>query len=250
MRTGFWAVEVPAGVRASWAVFDVAAGLAVAERRPAEVFRSASVVKVLLALDFLRGRVVDGRDREMVEAMLRASDDAAADEVWERGGQAEIVERMVRRAGLRETVPPPQDMPGWWGYTGISAGDVVRTYRYALGVPEGRFVLEQLGRMGEKGADGFDQVFGIAGAVPGPLAVKQGWSGFEDVPDRRPAPEELGLGRPALHTTGVVDGKIVAVLTLHPEGTSAEAAAGCVTALAGAVMQVTEVGRGSFPEGQ
>ncbi|HEU5031454.1 MAG TPA: hypothetical protein VFV01_41515 [Spirillospora sp.] len=247
MRTGFWAVEVPAGVRASWAVFDLAAGRAVAERRPAEVFRSASVVKVLLALDFLRGRVVR-RDRELVEAMLRASDDAAADEVWERGGQAEIVERMVRRAGLRETVPPPQDMPGWWGYTGISAGDVVRVYRYALGVPEGRFVLEQLGRMAEKGADGFDQVFGIATA--GPRAVKQGWSGFEEVPDRRPAPEELGLGRPALHTTGVVDGKIVAVLTLHPEGTSAEAAAGCVTALARAVMQVTGVGRGSFPEGQ
>ena len=63
MRTGFSAVEVPAGVRASWAVFDLAAGRAVAERRPAEVFRSASVVKVLMALDFLRGRVLEARDR-------------------------------------------------------------------------------------------------------------------------------------------------------------------------------------------
>jgi hypothetical protein len=249
VRTGFWAVEVPAGVQASWAVFDLAAGRAVAERRPAEVFRAASVVKVLLALDFLQGRVVRGRERRLVEAMLRASDDAAADEVWECGGRAEIVERMVRRAGLRETVPPPAGMPGWWGYTGMSAGDVVRLYRYAVGVPEGWFVLERLRRMAARGADGFDQVFGIA-AVPGPWAVKQGWSGFEDVPDRRPAPEELGLGRPALHTTGVADGKIVVVLTLHPEGTSAEAAAGCVTALARGVMGVTGVGRSSFPEGQ
>ncbi|MBD2895308.1 hypothetical protein amrb99_42420 [Actinomadura sp. RB99] len=248
MRTGFSAAEVPAGVRAAWAVFDLAAGCAVAERWPAEVFRAASVVKVLMALDFLRGRVVEARDREMVGAMLRASDDAAADEVWERGGRAGIVERMVRRAGLRETVPPPAGMPGWWGYTGMSAGDVVRVYRHAVAVPEGRFVLEQLGRMAKRGADGFDQVFGIAEA--GPSAVKQGWSGFEDVPDRRPAPAELGLGRPALHTTGVVDGKIVVVLTLHPEGTSAEAAAGCVTALARAVMQVTCVGRGSSPDGQ
>ncbi|WP_202125112.1 hypothetical protein [Actinomadura physcomitrii] len=204
------------------------------------------MVKVLLALDFLRGRDVRGRDRGLVEALLRASDDAAADELWERGGRAGIVERMVRLIGLRETVPPPAEMQGWWGYTGISAGDVVRVYRYALGVPEGRFVLEQLGRMADKGADGFDQVFGIAGAG----AVKQGWSGFEDVPDRRRAPEELGLGRPALHTTGVVGGRVVAVLTLHPEGTSAEAAAECVTALARAVMQVTAVGRGSSPEGQ
>ncbi|MGI5320863.1 hypothetical protein [Actinomadura nitritigenes] len=250
MRTGFSAVEVPAGVRTSWAVFDLAAGRAVAERRPAEVFRSASVVKVLMALDFLRRRVVGARDRELVAVMLRASDDAAADEVWERGGRAEIVQRMVRAAGLRETVPPPADMPGWWGYTGMSAGDVVRVYRHAVAVPEGRFVLEQLRRMAKRGADGFDQVFGIAGAVPGPWAVKQGWSGFEDVPDRRQVPEELGLGRPALHTTGVVDGKIVVVLTLHPEGTSAEVAAGCVTALAKAVMQVTCVGRGSSSDGQ
>ncbi|MBO2462696.1 hypothetical protein [Actinomadura violacea] len=244
MRTGFSGVEVPPGVRASWAVFDLARGCARAERRPDEVFRAASVVKVLLALDFLRGRVVRGRDLELAEAMLRVSDDAAASELWDRGGQGEIVERMVRRAGLRETVPPPADMPGWWGYVGMSAGDVVRVYRYAVGVPEGRLVLGWLRRMADRGADGFDQVFGLVGAV------KQGWSGFEDVPDRRPAPAELGLGRPALHTTGVVDGKAVAVLTLHPEGTSAERAAACVTALAKGVMRVTEVAMGSSPKGQ
>ncbi|MFB4298442.1 hypothetical protein [Actinomadura sp. NTSP31] len=225
-------------------------GRTVVERRPAEVFRAASVVKILLALDCLRGRVVRGRDRELVEAMLRASDDAAADEVWERGGRAEVVERMVRRIGLRETVPPPEGMSGWWGYTGISAGDVVRVYRYAVGVPEGRFVLRELRRMAVRGADGFDQVFGIPEALPGRWAVKQGWSGFEDVPDGRPAPEALGLGRPALHTTGLVRGKIVVVLTLHPEGTSAEVAAGRVTSLAGHVMRVTGTPMGSFPEGQ
>ncbi|MDL4814000.1 hypothetical protein [Actinomadura opuntiae] len=236
-------------VWASWVVFDLDAGRVVVERRAAEVFRAASVVKVLLALDFLRGRVVVGRDRGLVEAMLRVSDDAAASEVWERGGRAEIVERMVRRIGLRETVPPPADMAGWWGYTGISAADVVRVYRYALGVPEGRFVLRELRRMAPRAADGFDQVFGLP-RVAGEWAVKQGWSGFEDVPDRRPAPEALGLGRPALHTTGLVDGRIVAVLTLHPEGTSAEAAAGRVTALARHVMGVTGVAMGSSPDGQ
>jgi hypothetical protein len=130
----------------------------------------------------------------------------------------------------------------------MSAGDVVRVYRHAMAVPEGRFVLEQLGRMAKRGADGFDQVFGVAEV--GASAVTQGGSGFEGRPDRRPAPEELGLGRPALHTTGVVDGKIVVVLTLHPEGTSARVAAGCVTTLAGAVTQVTGVGRGASSDGQ
>jgi hypothetical protein len=173
----------------------------------------------------------------LVEAMLRVSDDAAASELWERGGRGEIVRRMVRRAGLRETVPPPADMSGWWGYTGVSAGDIVRMYRYAAEVAEGRFVLERLRRMADAGADGFDQVFGIPAVVQG-WAVKQGWSGFE------------GGRPPVLHSSGTGDGKIVAVLTLHPEGTSAEAAREGVTALVRGVMGVTGEGSGSSPEGQ
>jgi hypothetical protein len=45
---------------------------------------------------------------------------------------------------------------------------------------------------------------------------------------------DLGLGRPVLHTTGVVgedDRRIVVVLTLHPAGSSFQAAARRLTAL-------------------
>ncbi|MFI0406486.1 hypothetical protein [Actinomadura sp. 3N508] len=229
-------------------VFDRAAGRVVAERQARRVFRSASVVKILLALDYLQGREVSAGDRKLLGVMLRSSDDRAATELWRRGGQRRVIERMVRRVGLRETAPPPADKPGFWGYTAISAGDVVRTYRYLLDeapVGQREFVLEQLRKSTPCGMDGFDQTFGIPRAVPRPWAVKQGWSGFGDTPAEPcrggqvrqvAARPDLGIGRPVLHTTGVVGEKIVVVLTLHPAGTSFRAAAGRVTEIAGQLL--------------
>lgn len=233
-------VRVPDGVRASYVVFDQER--VVLERRARQVFRSASVVKILLALDYMREHEVSAADRALLRGMLRASDDAAATEVWRRGGQKRIIERMVPEVGLEETAPPPADKPGFWGYTALSARDVVKTYRYLLEeAPEAQreFVLEQLRNSTPCGTDGFDQTFGIPRAVKRPWAVKQGWSGFGDAPAEpcrgvRPAAwgPDLGIGRPVLHTTGVVgERKIVVVLTLHPAGTSFRAAAERITEL-------------------
>ncbi|MDL4770690.1 MULTISPECIES: hypothetical protein [Thermomonosporaceae] len=192
-------------------------------------FRSASVVKVLIALDHLRS----GRDEGLLGPMLRSSDDAAASELWRRGGQGEIIERMVARAGLAETAPPPAEWPGFWGYTAVSAADVVRMYRYVLDEASERdreLVMGHLERATPCGSDGFDQTFGIPRALGRPWAVKQGWAGFGEEPDGRAAPG-LGLGRPVLHTSGVVGDRIVVVLTLHPAGTSFRTASARLTTL-------------------
>lgn len=249
-------VRVPRGVRASYVVFDRAAGRVVAERRPRQTFRSASLVKILIALDHMAENRVSAADRELLRVMLRSSDDRAATEFWRRGGQKKILERMAPKAGLRETAPPPADKPGFWGYTALSARDVVQTYRYLLdGAPEAHreFVLEQLSKATRCGTDGFDQSFGIPAALERPWAVKQGWSGFGTVPAepcgqaganglryRPAAAPDLGLGRPVLHTTGTVgedDRHIVVVLTLHPAGSSFRAASGRLTALTRQVLQ-------------
>jgi hypothetical protein len=234
-------VRVQAGVRASYAVFDRRAGRVVLERRAGQTFRSASVVKILIALDHM-DRVPEA-DRALLVPMLRSSDDEAATELWRRGGQGEIIERMVRKVGLADTAPPPAEKPGFWGYTALSARDVVTMYRYLLEeAPQAQreFVLEQLRRSTPCGTDGFDQTFGIPRALDGPWAVKQGWSGFGDVPAepcrqggaRRAAwRPELGLGRPVLHTTGVMGDRIVVVLTLHPAGSSFRTAAARITTL-------------------
>ncbi|WP_067462105.1 hypothetical protein [Actinomadura macra] len=234
-------VRVPAGVRAAYVVFDRKRGRVVLQRGARWTFRSASVVKVLLALDYLREHEVSAGDRALLESMLRSSDDKAATEFWRRGGRAAVIGRMVSRLGLTETAPPPRHKPGFWGYTALSAEDVVRTYRYLLerAPKEHReFVVGQLRKSTPCGKDGFDQTFGIPRALERPWAVKQGWSGFGDVPavpcngNMRPASAPgLGIGRPVLHTTGIVGDRIVVVLTLQPAGTSFQAASARLTAL-------------------
>jgi hypothetical protein len=184
---------------------------------------------------------VPAADAKLLKAMLRASDDDAASAFWDRNGKGRIIERTARRLGLADTTPPPASKPGFWGYVSLSAYDIVRTYRYLLDTADARVrdtILGHLRRATPCGADGFDQTFGIPDGVPGPWAVKQGWSGFGLTPpvkcDARSASAPISVvarralrsgvpdyGRPVLHTTGLV-GKgeryVMAVLTAHPAG--------------------------------
>ncbi|MBP2586663.1 hypothetical protein J3A78_007141 [Streptomyces sp. PvR006] len=242
--------QVPAGVTAGVAVFDRQTGTFTEQLAPAATFRSASVVKLLIALNFLWNRSPDSipaADRTRLDAMLRSSQDAAASHYWSTYGGSAIVERMVTRLGLSDTAPPPAGYEGYWGYTAMSARDTVKTYRHILEsapAPVRDFVMERLRQSTRCASDSFDQHFGIAAAFDRPWAVKQGWSGryakgncgsagataARGPGASAPASGSAGagdasvdLGRPALHTTGTVgagDRSIVAVLTLHPDGTS------------------------------
>jgi hypothetical protein len=163
------------------------------------------------------------------------------------------VERAVVRLGLRDTAPPVN--VGFWGYTALSAADVITIYRHVLEDAPQRvrdFVMGNLHEATNCATDGFDQSFGIPSAVPGRVAFKQGWSRFGNVPPRpcvEPKPRrDLGaskdgpersatpdLTRPAMHTTGTYGHKIMAVLTLEPEGTTWDESAARITVLTRAV---------------
>ncbi|WP_311932174.1 hypothetical protein [Microbispora sp. H11081] len=246
-------VPVPTGVTAGYAVVDVTTGKTVAQARQHHRFRSASVVKILIAVDYLERRrgAVPAGDRALLTRMLRGSDDDAATALWRRGGQGEIVRRVARRIGLAETAPPPAAKPGFWGYTAISAADIALVYRYLLRRAEPRvrdFVLGELRKASKCASDGFDQYFGIPRAAPRPWAIKQGWSGYGATPPVRcvrstVASYRIGavtmggnpvdFGRPVLHTTGVIgDRLIMVVLTLQPSGASFTKSAERVTKLA------------------
>ncbi|MFE7095173.1 hypothetical protein [Streptomyces erythrochromogenes] len=244
--------EVPAGVTAGVAVFDRQTGTFTEQLNTAGQFRSASVVKLLIALDVLWNRSPDAlpaADRARIDTMLRGSDDAAASTFWSNNGSGAIIDRMVTRLGLTDTARPPSTHPGYWGYTALSARDTVKIYRHLLdSAPAATrdYVLGGLRQSTRCATDGYDQHFGIAGSFNRPWAVKQGWSGFgsggctapaataaktvgaagepEGTDARTPAgADAVDLSRPALHTTGVVgagDRSIVAVFTLHPGGTS------------------------------
>jgi hypothetical protein len=238
---------VPAGVSAGIVVFDRQTGEFVYNVAPSTRFRSASLVKLLIVLDVTwSSQGVPTADRDRLDVMLRASDDDAATYFWKRGGQRALVTRMAQRLALTDTEPPPAGQPGFWGYTALSAGDVVRVYRHLLEsapAPVRDYVLANLRASTKCGADRYDQSFGIPAAFARPWAVKQGWSGFGDTPatpctataalplrDRN----AVDMSGEVLHTTGVVgagDRAIVAVLTSHPDGTPYAGATSAVTGL-------------------
>ncbi|MFC6155761.1 serine hydrolase [Kribbella jiaozuonensis] len=227
------------------AVFDRHTGQFVQQSNADQQFRSASVVKLLIVLDFLWGRGpqydVPPADQARLEVMLRSSDDDAASHYWDELGGAAIVERMVERLGLTHTAGPPATHPGFWGYVAITAADTVRIYRYILDrapEPVREYVMDLLHRPTRYGTDGFDQFFGIPSVFDPDFSIKQGWSGFQGSSgyrsDRKKPQSELDLVSEALHTTGTVgvdDRTIVAVFTLHPSGTPYEQAYAAVTQL-------------------
>ncbi|MER5321300.1 hypothetical protein [Streptosporangium roseum] len=281
------APHVPAGVTAGYVVFDRQAGGVTSHRNAHRRFRSASVVKILIAIDFLETRrSVSRSDLALLRVMLRVSDDDAATSFWTRGGRGRIIERTARRLRLTDTSPPPADLPGFWGYTSISALDIARTYRYLLDDADPKvsgLILGHLRKAGQCGSDGFDQYFGIPRGVARPWAVKQGWSGYGSTPpvrcDRTPASAPAStstpasapaspsapasaqaststsapapataapgrsatagpvpdLGRPVLHTTGLVGPEerwIMVLLTAHPSGATWQRSTTQVTKLA------------------
>ena len=233
------------------AVYDRHAGMVYTQNSTAQ-FRSASVVKLLIAVDFLKSHPsYSGSQEGALQRMLRGSDDDDATDFWNLGGRNNIIARMVPEIPLSNTTPPSND--GQWGFTNISAADVVQIYRYLLdrNPAIGATIMANLRLSQECANDGFDQTFGIPSAFRSVSAVKQGWSGFGASFVGCPAPladtrgEETGLPV-AMHTTGTVgsgDRAIVAVLSLQPHGTAAEEAAERVTR----VTQALNVPGATYP---
>ncbi|TDU87688.1 hypothetical protein EV138_1215 [Kribbella voronezhensis] len=238
--------SIPPDVVAGISVFDRQTGQFTEQVNAELQFRSASVVKLLIVLDYLWDRGLEyempAADKARLDPMLRSSDDDAASYYWDHRGGGDIVDRMVERLGLTHTARPPATHPGFWGYVALTAGDTVRIYRYLLDqapAPVRDYVLGNLHQATRYGTDGFDQYFGIASVFDQDFAIKQGWSGFmgsSGFRSDRAKPEQstLDLTSEALHTTGTVgtgDRTIVAVYTLHPDGTAYGKAYSVVTRL-------------------
>ncbi|MFC5063271.1 LGFP repeat-containing protein [Actinomycetospora atypica] len=263
---------VPGDTSAAYMVYDRTTRKVVEQAGEHRLFRSASLVKLLIALDYLQTKgstsAVPAADRTLLDSMLRSSDDDAASTLWVRGGYEKIVQRMVPKLGLVDTQPPTDRR--YWGYTALSAADVVTTYTYLLDKAPASFrdlIVGDLERSTRCASDGFNQAFGLPRAVTGTKAVKQGWSGYgsaptgpacvegqEDVPpnaDSQQAAEEapqavadsrpatlatpaLDLSSRAMHTSGLVDARrrVMVVLTLSPKAKTFDASATTITGIA------------------
>jgi beta-lactamase class A len=141
--------------------------------RGTTTYRSASVVKAMLLIAYLRrpdvrARPLRASERALLDPMVRRSDNRAADAIHARVGLAALA-ALGRRAGMRQFIPHPV-----WGGSTITAADQARLFlridrlvprrhrAYAMGLLRG--VIPE-------------QRWGIAAAVPPgwKIAFKGGW---------------------------------------------------------------------------
>lgn len=195
-----------------------------------ETFPTASVVKLLIAIDVLQTTNGDPKTSATVQHMLSVSDDDIASDYWVHYGEGKIITSMKKQINLPSLSPP--DSPGIWGSTRIDAFDVARIWRYILEVSPATVrnpILAGTAAATEIGFGGFRQYFGIPDGLPGSTWwIKQGWG--------------TARGRRIINTTGLI-GKnkdsILVMLTSHPLDVgydeATESATKGVAALASAV---------------
>jgi hypothetical protein len=200
-------------------------------------FPIASVVKLFIADDLLlqesEGKTkLSAADRSSLDAMLRSSDDSAAQNFWDRSGGNAVIARVKARYGLAGTTAPYN---GHWDVTTSTASDLVRYYDMLLngsgGLPpaQANIIVGDLAQSTPTGNDGYPQRFGIPeGLYAEPVAVKQGWFCCWSGPNQ-------------LHvSTGVIGADrryVMAISSLDPTGAAAARA------------NITEAVKTMFPGG-
>jgi hypothetical protein len=222
------------------AVLDRETGELALGARGGEPYYTASLSKVLLAVDVLDRRRLDGlavgdADLALLHRALGPSDDSAMNALWNRFDGAGGIGRVGSRVGLTGTTGPRD--PSQWGEVSMSAEDTVRTWQYVLEdmpAADRNLLVSAMDAAPARAADGFDQSFGLlAPAVDGPGApgavAKQGWMCCFS-------------GKYYLHSTGAVGGErrfLMALLTRVPRAPGWEAAREELTRIATAAAQAT-----------
>ncbi|WP_020107187.1 hypothetical protein [Nocardia sp. 348MFTsu5.1] len=163
------------------AILDTQTGQLALGGRPAIPMLSASLSKLIVAVDIVdrrraEGLVVDPFAIDLIRQALGPSDDLAMNELWTGFDGAGAVGRVAARLGLTGTVMPED--PSIWGEVTVTAADIARIYRHVLRMPQRDrdLIIGALAAAPAVAADGFDQDFGLlAPRSTGPIAAKQGW---------------------------------------------------------------------------
>lgn len=220
------------------AVLDRVTGETAVGPRGDEPFYTASLSKLVVALDVLDRRRTEGLsvtddDIALIRRALGPSDDSAMNDLWVRFDGVGAAARVGADLGLTGTTAPED--PSQWGEMSVPATDLLRLYAFVLDdlpAADRDLVVGALAAAPPTAADGFDQAFGLLDpVVDGPgapgAAAKQGWMCCFS-------------GQYYLHSAGVVgpdERFVVVVLTRIPRGPGWAAARAEVTAVAAAAVQ-------------
>jgi hypothetical protein len=215
------------------AVLDRATGELAVNERGGEAFYTASLSKLVVVVDVLDRRRLEGlavtdADLELFRRALGPSDDGAMSALWERFDGAGAPARVSGRLGLRATTAPRRF--GQWGEVEMTAADHVALWRHVLDgmpPPDRDLLIAAMDAAPAVADDGFDQAFGLLSpdvrGPGGPGAVaKQGWMCCFS-------------GQYYLHSAGAVGADrrfVVALLTREPRAGGWGAARREVTGIA------------------
>jgi hypothetical protein len=167
---------------ASFTLLDRKTGRRLGDARSSQVTFSESTIKVWLAADLLAtwaraGQPLTPYETARMTAMIRLSDDNAAEVIWRWLGADEAIEDMIEVCGLQDT----QVFHDWWSKTEISSRDLAKLGECV--VPgKGRFLSPTVGAPLLALMRSVDptNAFGIQQVNPaGPgvrIAVKNGWT--------------------------------------------------------------------------
>lgn len=209
------------------AIVDTSTGQATLAGDATGYFPAESTVKVLLAAHLLASGQMDGEVALWSSAMITASDDDAADAIYDLTAGDDIALWASQHYGIAHLGTEPLNGSGQWGSIQVTPVGMAQFLAAAVADPTvGPWLVATMGQIEAFAVDGTAQDFGLRSADP-LASVKQGWGG--DVPD---------MDATTTPSVGYVDGGryAVALYTLHAPATSHEEATEMVSAQARLLM--------------
>ncbi|MCF3937017.1 serine hydrolase [Gordonia tangerina] len=181
MRAADVAAGAIADVDVAVAVLDRVTGDVVGNGQATGPMFSASLAKVVVAVDVLDRRRSDAlplsaSDVELIRRALGPSDDSAMNDLWTRFDGMGAVGRVATRLGLTDTAAPVD--PDFWGWMTTTAHDATRLLAHVAEMPppDADVIIGALAQAPPVAADGFEQAFGLqAPGIRDVTAAKQGW---------------------------------------------------------------------------
>lgn len=157
------------------AVVDRATGRTYTAGRATSYFPTESTVKVMLAANLLAEGKMTGQTARSATAMIRSSDDAAANRLYYSAGGDGVMGWAAVRYGIANLGAAPTKGSGWWGSTQVTPLGFAKFLNAANRDPQvGPWLSATMRGITDTASDGTSQNFGLR-AADRTAAVKQGW---------------------------------------------------------------------------